>query len=89
MRFSAYIGKVIDGDSFRAVSEDMRLEGVYAPEINSERGRKAKAKLEGLILGKNIEYEEQARDVYRRLIVQVWLSGMNVNLAMKRYVESL
>ena len=90
MRKTAYVNEVIDGDTFKiSTGTVMRLEDVDAPEINSESGRKAKRKLEELILKRNIEYEEQTKDNYGRLVVQVWVDGLNVNATMKRFVERL
>ncbi len=89
MKQKAYVKEVIDGDSFKTTADEMRLEGVEAPEYNSEAGQKTKRKLEELILNKNIEYEEKARDVYRRLVVQVWVDGKNVNDAINRFLENL
>jgi len=89
MRQKTYVREVVDGDSFKTTSDEMRLEGVEAPEYNSESGRKAKNKLKELIENRNIEYEEKARDDYRRLVVQVWVDGKNVNDAMNRFLENL
>ena len=90
MRQTAFVKEVIDGDTFKISSNEvMRLEDVDAPEINSESGRKAKRELEELILNKRIEYEEQARDDYGRLIVQVWVDGTNVNDEMEDFIDSL
>ena len=90
MRSTAYVTEVIDGDTFKVESGTvMRLEGVDAPEINSEGGQKAKRKLEELILNKIIGYEEQARDDYGRLIVQVWVDGINVNDEMDDFIDRL
>lgn len=89
MRKNTYVTEGIDGDSFKTKAGEMRLEGVDAPEYNSEDGRKAKRKLEELILNRNIEYEEQARDVYGRLVIQVWVDGKNVNDEMNRFLENL
>jgi len=90
MRSTAYVTEVIDGDTFKVESGTvMRLEGVDAPEINSEGGQKTKRKLEELILNKIIEYEEQARDDYGRLIVQVWVDGINVNEEMEDFIGHL
>ena len=89
MRQKTYVTEVVDGDSFKTSSDEMRLEGVDAPEHGSENSQKAKKMLEDLILNINIEYEGQARDVYRRLIVQVWVDGKNVNDEMDRFLENL
>ncbi len=89
MRKTTYVTEVVDGDTFKTRFETMRLEGIDAPEINSEGGQKAKRKLEELILNKTIEYEEQARDDYGRLIVQVWVDGKNVNDEMDDFIDRL
>ncbi len=89
MKKTDYVTKVMDGDSFETKLERMRLEDVYAPEINEENVQKAKRKLEELILRKNIEYEGQTRDVYARLIVQIWVDGVSVNDKMKHYITNL
>ncbi len=89
MKKTGYVTEVIDGDTFKTRFETMRLEGIDAPKIDSEGGRKAKRKLEELILNKTIEYEEKARDDYGRLVVQVWVNGMNVNDEMADFIDRL
>lgn len=90
MRQNAYVTEVIDGDTFEVRSGIvMRLENVDAPEIDSETGKKAKKKLEELILNRNIEYEGQARDDYGRLVVQVWVGGRNINDEMSDFIDRL
>lgn len=89
MRIGAYVIEVIDGDTFESGSGRMRLAGLDAPEIKSKKGPTSKRKLEELILRKNIEYQEEARDVYGRLVVQAWVDGFSVNNAMIRFVKSL
>lgn len=89
MKKTGYITEVIDGDTFKTRFETMRLEEIDAPEIDSEGGRKAKRKLEELILNKTIEYEEKARDNYGRLIVQVWVNETNVNDEMANFIYRL
>jgi endonuclease YncB( thermonuclease family) len=67
MKIRAYVIEVIDGDTFKTKRDTIRLANVDAPELGSDNGRKAKKKLEELILNKWIEYEEKARDDYRRM----------------------
>ncbi len=77
---------VIDGDTFdTGAGIRIRLARVYAPEINTEEGKKAKRQLEALILGKSITYEVVARDDWGRSVAEVWVNSLNVNDVMRSY----
>ncbi len=94
MRKRGFVPKVIDGDTFEvevdsSTTERIRLEGVDAPELNTPEGMKAKQKLEELVLYKEVEYEEKAKDVYGRIVAQVWVDGINVNEEMKDFIDNL
>ena len=82
---SAHVVEVIDGDTFKT-KKRIRLEGVEAPELNQPGGKEAKEKLESLILGKDITYEEKARDEFARIVAQVWVDSLNVNDAMNKFL---
>jgi endonuclease YncB( thermonuclease family) len=86
----AVCANVIDGDTFDTGSGiRIRLARVYAPEIETAEGQKAKRLLEVLILNKAIRYEVVAKDDYGRSVAEVWvggtLGGTNVNDAMRSY----
>lgn len=83
------VTKVIDGDSFEIKDDEIRLEGVEAPELGTPNGSKCKARLESLISDEEIEYTEEARDTYGRLVSQVSLDDSNINDAMNRFIDSL
>jgi len=85
-RFRATVKEVIDGDTFKTANR-IRLENVDAPEMSQSGGSDAKQKLESLISGKEVVYEEQARDKYGRIVAQVWVNGKNVNDAMNAYLK--
>lgn len=86
MAVSARVVEVIDGDTFRT-AYTIRLENVDAPELHQPGGYAAQQRLESLIGGKEITYEEKARDVYSRIIAQVWVNSTDVNAAMRRFLN--
>lgn len=89
MKKTAQVVEVIDGDSFKIPRDEIRLENVDAPELGSANALKAKIKLENLIWKKIVEYEEQARDDYGRLVAQVWVDNINVNDVMDKFIANL
>ncbi|MBU4142317.1 thermonuclease family protein [Patescibacteria group bacterium] len=86
---TATVKRVRDGDTFEIENDAIRLENVDAPEINTEDGKICKDKLEELILGEEVEYTEEARDDFGRLVARVWVEGKNVNNAMNDFIEGL
>lgn len=84
-RVFGYALRVIDGDTFEldidSVSrgnqynyndvEKVRIRGIDAPELNTNAGRAAKARLQTKIQGRRVEVNVSARDVYGRLIGDV------------------
>lgn len=81
--------EVIDGDTFRTSTETIRLADVQAPEKGTPYSRMAKEKLESLILGKYVRYEVKAKDIYGRVVAQVWVNGSDVNDTMRKYIKSI
>jgi len=73
MRKSAYVSRVIDGDTFEISSDRVKLAEVNAPELGTPAGEKAKKKLEELILNKYVDYEVVARDEYGRRFMKIRL----------------
>lgn len=86
---TAKVKKINDGDTFEITDDVIRLENVDAPEINTEDGKSCKEKLEELILNEEVEYTEEARDDYGRLVSQVWVGEENVNEAMNDFIKNL
>ena len=86
MSVRAKVVEVIDGDTFKT-KHTIRLANVDAPEIHASGGPAAKRELDRLIGGKEVTYEERARDVYGRIVAQVWVGGADVNAAMHRFVN--
>jgi len=69
---------VVDGDTIRIGSELIRLRGIDTPELSEWNGQEAKQRLEELLRNDSIEIVPHGRDVYDRLIADVFLNGHNV-----------
>ncbi len=80
VQYEAYVSSVIDGDTFWTKNK-IRLARVYAPELNTLKGKLAKRQLEELILHKNIIYR-QVGISFDRIVAEVWLNGYNMNDVM-------
>lgn len=84
------VDTVIDGDTFTLeTGETIRLANVNAPEKGTPNAAKAREELNNLIGGKTITYEVKARDVYGRLVAEVWIDGHNVNDEIIRFISGL
>ncbi len=82
--------EVIDGASFRLRTDAIIvLKGVDAPSKNTDTGMKAKTKLEELVLKKKVEYETTQFDAIGRTLATVTLEGVDINQAMKDFVDGL
>jgi micrococcal nuclease len=68
----------IDGDTIRVGSERVRLRGIDTPEMSELRGPAAKQRLEELLRNGSIRLVPHGRDVYNRLVADVWVNGQNV-----------
>lgn len=74
--------EVIDGDTFDMTvthtgkgnkikyqdHERIRIEGIDAPEINTDAGKKAKKALEGKLKRKEVRVTISARDTFGRIV---------------------
>lgn len=80
------VNRVIDGDTFElAGGQSVRLAGVDAPELGTNRGSAARRALQGLLhQGDTVGLATQARDHYGRLVAQVSRGGKSVNESMRR-----
>ena len=87
MTYKAEVKDIIDGDTFWTAKK-IRLARVYAPEINTANGQKAKRKLAELISGKEVTYE-QVGTSYDRIVAEVWLNRQKINDAMKAFLANL
>lgn len=80
-------GKVVgvhDGDSITVLDEangqqKVRLEGIDAPELKQDFGRKAKEALAGKIFEKVVRVKWKERDQYGRVLGHVYVEGHWIN----------
>ncbi len=70
--------RVIDGDTFRVGGERIRLRGIDTPELNEFGGPAAKDRLEQLLRSGSIHIVPRGRDVYHRLLADIFVNGQNV-----------
>ncbi len=69
---------VIDGDTIRIGSERIRLRGIDAPELSEPNGWAATQRLKDLLGTGSIELIPRGRDVYDRVVADVFVDGQNV-----------
>lgn len=69
---------VIDGDTFGYGSERVRLRGIDTPELDEPNGQAAKQRLEELLRSGAVRIVLRGRDVYDRLVADVFVDGQNV-----------
>lgn len=73
----------IDGDTIRVGQERIRLRGIDTPELNEPEGQAAKDRLESLLRSGTVSIVPRGRDVYDRLIADVFVDGQNVAEILK------
>lgn len=82
--------EVLDGASFRLRTDAIIIiDGLTLPEKGTELGKKAKQKLEELVLKKKVEYETTTWDPMGRIRATVTVDGVDVRQAMEEYLKSL
>lgn len=86
MNIRATVLSVIDGDTFET-NKRIRLADVEAPEINAPGGLAAKRYLERLVGGRTVLYDAKARDVYGRVVAQVWVGHTDINAEMRKFLK--
>lgn len=70
--------RVVDGDTIRIGVERIRLRGIDTPELSEFEGPAAKRRLEQLLQSGSIRIEPHGRDVYNRLLADVFVNDQNV-----------
>ncbi|CUS39352.1 conserved hypothetical protein [Candidatus Nitrospira nitrificans] len=70
--------RVVDGDTIRVGGERIRLRGIDTPELSELQGPAAKQRLEELLRSGAIRIEPHGRDVYNRLLADVFVNEQNV-----------
>jgi micrococcal nuclease len=82
--------QVVDGDTFRYGAERVRLRGIDTPELNEPGGQSAKQRLEELLRSGPVRIVPFGRDIYDRLVADVFVDGRNVAemLAQEGYAKA-
>lgn len=70
--------RVVDGDTIRLGGERIRLRGIDTPEMSELDGPAAKRRLEELLRNGPIRIVPHGRDVYNRLLADVFVNDRNV-----------
>lgn len=70
--------RAVDGDTIRVGAERIRLRGIDTPELSELEGPAAKRRLEELMRSGSIRIEPRGRDVYNRLVADVFVNERNV-----------
>lgn len=70
--------RVVDGDTIRRGGERIRLRGIDTPEMSELDGPAAKRRLEELLRNGPIRIVPHGRDVYNRLLADVFVNDRNV-----------
>lgn len=81
---SAHQITVIDGDTIRIGAERIRLRGIDAPELSEPNGWAATQRLRDLLSTGSIQLIPYGRDVYDRVVADVFVNGENVADMLKR-----
>ncbi len=68
----------VDGDTIRAGPDRIRLRGIDTPELSEPEGEAAKQRLAELLRNGIVRIVPRGRDVYDRLIADVFVNGQNV-----------
>ena len=69
---------VVNGDTFGYGAERLRLRGIDTPELNEPGGQAARQRLEEWLRSGPIRIVSRGRDVYDRLVADVFVDGQNV-----------
>jgi micrococcal nuclease len=70
--------RAIDGDTLRVGGERIRLRGIDTPELSELEGPMAKRRLEELLRSGSIRIVPRGRDVYHRLVADIFVNERNV-----------
>ncbi len=81
---TAYIDRVIDGDTIKSNETSIRLLGINCPEKGEKYSSEAKAFLENLVLNETVilEFGKDRYDKYNRTLAYLFIDGKNINLKL-------
>jgi micrococcal nuclease len=77
-----HVNRIIDGDTLECDKLKIRLCGADAPEKSQPYGISATAKLTQLALNKNVRLVAQGKDIYGRILAEVWINNRFINAEM-------
>ena len=87
MHYKGVVVGAPDGDSMTlAGGVELRLANVNAPEIGSPGAMEAQRYLHHLVFGRLVVFNVVARS-YDRFVAEVWLNGVSINEAMRRFLR--
>lgn len=70
--------RAVDGDTIRVGGKRIRLRGIDTPELSEFDGPAAKRRLEELLRNGPIRIVPHGRDIYNRLLADVYVNDQNV-----------
>jgi peptidoglycan hydrolase-like protein with peptidoglycan-binding domain len=76
---------IIDGDTFYADGEKIRIYGFNAPELEELGGYLAKLRLESLLSSGIVTIERKSKDKYGRTIAKVKINGIDLVSLLEPY----
>ena len=81
---TAFIDRVIDGDTVESNGTSIRLLGINCPERGEIYYLEAKEFLEGLVLNETVrlEYGKEKEDRYGRILAYLHIGSQNINLKL-------
>jgi hypothetical protein len=71
----------VDGDTLVCNRQKVRLNNVYAPELNETGGAAAKRRLQMLVRGGQVTLKPFGKDRYGRLLAEVYVDGRRIEQA--------
>ena len=74
---------VLDGDTIRVGSDRIRLKSIDAPELSEPEGQAAKQRLEQLLHSGPVRVNLRGRDIFDRLVADVFVNEQNVAEILK------
>ena len=77
---------IVDGDTADVQLASgmirIRFHGIDAPEMGQAFGKEAKARLSGLVYGRDVLLEPYEQDRYDRLVARMWIGERDINAEM-------
>jgi endonuclease YncB( thermonuclease family) len=68
----------LDGDTLRCGGERVRVDGVYAPQLNEPGGQQARQRLQQRIQSGEVIIERKGRDKYGRTLGRLYVNGNRI-----------